>query len=126
MSDDVSLDGILAVVILVAVVYFLGIPLHTELTDVHTETITIRGIAGTIVEDTRGTLWKVTGIDKFTLTGLHPGVRLEVQWTGPAKRWDPTSVTVENITYPVSVNVTTHQPQDGSFPTVLDDYNVVG
>jgi len=49
----------------------------------HTETITVRGIAGDTVEDLQGNLWRLKDLDRYTLAEIRPGTSLEIRWTGP-------------------------------------------
>lgn len=99
MDDEPSASGVAFVLIVLAFLYFIGIPFAVEITTVHDKSIVICGIAGNIVEDQQGGLWKLTHVDKYTLMRLQPGDRLAIRWVGPLCRHDPTGVTVENITW---------------------------
>ena len=97
-GDDGSVGGLLLALALILFVWFIGIPFVGELTMAHTETITVRGIAGDTVEDQQGNLWRLQDLDRYTLAEIRPGTSLEIAWTGPQGIRDPTPVSVENIT----------------------------
>lgn len=98
-GDDGSVWGLISALALILFVWFIVIPFVGELTTTHTETVTVRGIAGDIVDDLQGNLWRLKDLDRYTLAEIRPGTSLEIRWTGPQGIRGPTPVSVENITW---------------------------
>ncbi len=99
VRDDGSVWGLISALALILFVWFIVIPFVGELTTTHTETVTVRGIAGDIVDDLQGNLWRLKDLDRYTLAEIRPGTSLEIRWTGPQGIRGPTPVSVENITW---------------------------
>ncbi len=110
-ADGGSVGGLILAVALILFVWFILVPFFWELTAVHTETIPVRGIAGDIVEDLQGNLWRLKDLDRYTLAEIRPGTLLEIRWIGPEALQGPTRVSVENITW-------TGEREDGAGRTV--------
>jgi len=98
-GDDGSVWGLISALALILFVWFIVIPFVGELTTTHTETVTVRGIAGDIVDDLQGNLWRLKDLDRYTLAEIRPGTSLEIRWTGPQGIRGPPPVSVENITW---------------------------
>lgn len=97
--DDISAVEIVLVLTLILFVWFLVVPFALELTTTHTETVTVRGTVGNIVEDLQGNLWELQGLDRYTLAEIRPGTSLEITWIGPRAGQGTTCVSVTNITW---------------------------